>query len=109
MYIKTIFSVIKSIIYTGVPGTATPTIGPVKSDLPVYQEVWFIALIAILALIILFIGLACCLRRTNHKVPYIRERMPLQSKQTKMGVPLSYVVDPYTGSVMSTVSILIPI
>ena len=84
--------------------TVAPSVGPVSSDLPVYQEVWFIALIAIVALIILFLGLACCLRRTRHKVPYIRERMPLQAKQKKMGAPLSYVIDPYTGNVMSTVS-----
>ena len=87
----------------GVTG-GTPTVGPSSSDLPVYQEVWFIALIAILALIILFIGLACCLRRTRHKVPYIRERMPLVAKQKKMGAPLSYCIDPYTGNVVSTVS-----
>ena len=37
-------------------------------DEPVYKEVWFIALIAILALAILFIALACCLRATRHKV-----------------------------------------
>lgn len=86
----------------GVTG-GTPTVGPSSSDLPVYQEVWFIALIAILALIILFIGLACCLRRTRHKVPYIRERMPLVAKQKKMGAPLSYCIDPYTGNVVSTV------
>ena len=91
-------------IFFWIGGTVAPSVGPVSSDLPVYQEVWFIALIAILALIILFIGLACCLRRTGHKVPYIRERMPLQAKQKKMGAPLSYVIDPYTGSVMSTVS-----
>ena len=37
------------------------------------------------------------------KVPYIRERMPLVAKQKKMGAPLSYCIDPYTGNVVSTV------
>ncbi len=88
----------------GVSGTTTSPVSAADSDVPVYQEVWFIALIAILALIILFILLACCLRRTAHKVPYIRERMPLYAKHKKLAQPLSYVVDPYTGSVISTVS-----
>ncbi len=58
-------------------------------------------LIAIIALVLLFICLACCLRTTGHKLPYIRERMPLQPRQQKH----PYFIDPYTtGSVISTVS-----
>ena len=52
-------------------------------SLPVYQEVWFIVVVAILALVLLFIGIACCLRCTGHRMPYIRERAPLQPRQRK--------------------------
>lgn len=91
------------LFYVGTLAPINEAVSSSDSDLPVYQEVWFIALIAILALVILFIGLACCIRATGHKVPYIRERMPLQPKQKKMAPPFAYCVDPYNGSIISTV------
>ena len=89
------------------PGTTTD--GPTKRDpavIPVYQEVWFIALIAIIALFMLFLLIACCLRTSGRRVPYIRERMPLQPRQRK-AAPLAYCIDPYDGSIITTVGNLI--
>ena len=71
-----------------------------------YEEVWFIALMAILALIIVFICIALCFGMYWHrKVPYIRERMPLPPRQKKADVPLAYVMDPYDRNIPPPVSV----
>ncbi|ELU01149.1 hypothetical protein CAPTEDRAFT_219707 [Capitella teleta] len=63
---------------------STPTEQAVReASLPVYQEVWFIVVVAILALVLLFICLALCLRCSGRRMPYIRERAPLQPRQRK--------------------------
>lgn len=76
---------------------------PVAALTPVYQEVWFIAIMAILALIILFIVLAVCVRASGASLPYIRERMPLQPRQQKAAPPMAYCI-PYDASIVTTVS-----
>lgn len=42
-----------------------------------YDELWFIALMAVLGLILLAIFLSLILQRKIHKEPFIRERPPL--------------------------------
>ena len=79
---------------TPAPGTILPE---AATSMPVYQEVWFIVVVAILALLFLFIGIALCLRCTGHRMPYIRERNPLPQRQKQ---PLGY----YDGSIITTVS-----
>ena len=71
-----------------------------STALPVYQEVWFIVVVAILALVILFTCIALCLRCTGHRMPYIRERLPLQPRQQKAMEGMGY----YDGSIITTVS-----
>lgn len=70
------------------------------SSLPVYQEVWFIVVVAIVALVILFVGLALCIRCTGHRMPYIRERAPLQPRQRKAMEGLGY----FDGNFVTSVS-----
>lgn len=54
-------------LIAAVPGS-TLAPGALASEQPFYQQVWFIAVVAIACLIILFVGLACCLRSTRQKV-----------------------------------------
>ncbi|XP_004700202.1 usherin [Echinops telfairi] len=49
-----------------------------------YSELWFIVLMAMLALILLAIFLSLILQRKIHKEPYIRERPPLVPLQKRM-------------------------
>ncbi|KAG8518191.1 Usherin, partial [Galemys pyrenaicus] len=49
-----------------------------------YNELWFIVLMAMLALILLAIFLSLILQRKIHKEPYIRERPPLVPIQKRM-------------------------
>ena len=78
---------------------------PVAPLTPVYQEVWFIAIMAIMALILLFIVLAVCVRVSGATLPYIRERMPLQARQQNAALPLAYC-GPRDASIVTTVSII---
>jgi hypothetical protein len=91
------------LILTVPPTTALPVS---VATVPVYKEIWFIALMAILALIIIFIIIALCFGTCwRRKVPYIRERMPLQPRQKKANVPLAYVMEPYDSNLITTVGI----
>ncbi|KAK2176706.1 hypothetical protein NP493_644g02027 [Ridgeia piscesae] len=56
---------------------------------------------AILALIILFIVLAVCVRASGATLPYIRERLPLQPRQQKTAPPKAYCI-PYDASIITT-------
>lgn len=54
-----------------------------------YSELWFIVLMAVLALILLAIFLSLILQRKIHREPYIRERpplVPLQKRLTPLNV-----------------------
>ena len=86
-----------------VAASTVTTDPPAALTSPVYQEVWFIAVMAVMALAMLFfIMLAVCLcAGGTSKLPYIRERMPLQ--QQKAPLPMVYS-SPYDTSVVSTVS-----
>jgi usherin len=86
-----------------IAGTPAPTTDAVvrEAGLPVYQEVWFIVVVAILALVLLFVGIALCLRCTGHRMPYIRERAPLQPRQRKAAEGMPY----FDGNYISTVSV----
>ena len=67
-------------------------------------QVWFIVVIALLVVIILFIILALILMRMGRRMANIRSRMPLQPRQKKAPVPMAYCIDPYDGSIITTVS-----
>ncbi|KAK7504941.1 hypothetical protein BaRGS_00003969 [Batillaria attramentaria] len=80
---------------TGGPATTEASTG----EKPFYEEVWFIVVIIIVGLLILFVIAALCLRRSSPKEPYIRERMPLQSRDQKLPRDL-FVIDAADGSVI---------
>lgn len=69
---------------------------------PVYREVWFIILMCVIALLLLFIILAFCIKRMTRPRPYVRERLPLEARQKKADYDFSH--DPYNGSVVPDVS-----
>ncbi|KAH9519521.1 Usherin [Bulinus truncatus] len=94
-----------------VDNIGTTTTAPVQagvSSTPVYEEIWFIVLMCILALLILFIVLALCIRRTGSKKPYIRERMPLYQHQGNNLPRGLYVIDATDGSVIDVCSFSYP-
>lgn len=77
-----------------------PVTAAISSSTLVYQEVWFIVLMCILALVILFVLLALCMRCTGSREPYIRERMPL-TRHDQRNLPRGlYVIDATDGSVI---------
>ena len=89
--------------YCAPSGDGSTTAEPLTAMRPVYQEVWFIALMCVLAIALLFICIALCLRTTGRRIPYIRERIPLQrDDMVKAPVPLAYCI-PYGGSAISAV------
>lgn len=56
------------------PGTQAPQTASDKW----YRSVWFIAVMALIAIIILFVFLACCLYRSSgSRTVYVRDREPL--------------------------------
>ena len=56
------------------PGTQAPQTASEKW----YRSVWFIAVMALIAIIILFVFLACCLYRSSgSRTVYVRDREPL--------------------------------
>lgn len=48
-----------------------------------YGELWFVALVALLALLFLAIALSLLLQRKLHREPHIRERPPLEPPQKR--------------------------
>ena len=101
--IKTYYTLYMSRCVFVVAASTAITDVPVAALTPVYQEVWFIAIMAILALILLFIVLAVCVRASGASLPYIRERLPLQPRQQKTAPPKAYCI-PYDASIITTVS-----
>ena len=70
-----------------------------------FEEVWFIALMVVLGVLLLLVLLACCIRNCGKSNPYIRERLPLQGQQHKQ--PLSYITDSNDRSFFAMVTILL--
>ena len=69
-----------------------------------YQEVWFIVLMVLLGVLLLLIICGCCVRHCGHRNPYIRERLPLQSRlKKKSQPPLTFCVDANDGSLFAMV------
>ena len=75
----------KYILYTintsqlfSVEGIPAGTRAPQTSSEEWYRSVWFIAVMALIAIIILFVLLACCLYRSSGgRTVYVRDREPL--------------------------------
>ena len=47
------------------------------ASIPFYQEIWFIILVCLIAVLLLIFFLATLLKSSGTKAPYIRDRMPL--------------------------------
>ncbi|CAG5115549.1 unnamed protein product, partial [Candidula unifasciata] len=81
--------------------TPKPPAPASASATPFYQEIWFIALMCVLALIILFLILVICIWRCGSRRPYMRERMPLhQPSRDRLTRRDLYVVDSRDGSII---------
>uniref|UniRef100_A0A2C9JJ39 Usherin n=1 Tax=Biomphalaria glabrata TaxID=6526 RepID=A0A2C9JJ39_BIOGL len=93
---------------SAVDNIGTTTLAPVaaekSSSTPVYQEIWFIVLMCILALLVLFIVLALCIRCNGSNKPYIRERMPLHHNNDRTLPRGLYVIDAADGSIIDGLS-----
>ncbi|XP_064622303.1 usherin-like [Lineus longissimus] len=76
-----------------------PTAAPQVTQF--YQEVWFIALVLVVSLLLLFLGIVLCLRYSGRNTPYIRERAPLQHRHKRMPFGMNYCIDPYDGSIIA--------
>lgn len=64
-------------VYMSFPiGTAAPIF---VEEQPFYQKIWFIVIIACVALIVIVIGLVFCFVKGRSASPYIRERPPLKT------------------------------
>ncbi len=86
---------------TTTPRPRTTSAAPVAvtTETPVYENVWFIVLMVVLALIVIFaiIGLILCC--TRNRTPYIRQRMPLQTKDKKSTMQMA-TMEPYDGTLL---------
>ncbi|XP_074661048.1 usherin-like [Tubulanus polymorphus] len=83
------------------PGNIGSTVAPqppLARSMPFYQEVWFIAFVLIVALVLLFIGIVFCIKYTGRSTPFIRERAPLQPRQAMSNVKPGYMREQYEDS-----------
>jgi usherin len=90
-------------LLAGTTETPLPTATPQVTQF--YQEVWFIALVLVVSLVLLFLGIVLCMRYSGRNIPYIRERAPLQPRHKRMPFGMNYCIDPYNGSIIAAVSI----
>ena len=113
-----LFQIVFVFWFVFLSGTPAPPVAEEQSsDLEFYEEVWFIVLMCLIALLILVIAIAICMRRSGPSTPYVRERMPLtkggnqQQLQTPRGRAASlygerngprdvYVIDSADGRVI---------
>jgi hypothetical protein len=68
-----------------------------------YEEVWFMALMIVIGLILLLLTVIICLRCIQSSRPYIRERSPLRKRRQRAMEGYSDE-DTSSGSVFGTVS-----
>ncbi|GFO50464.1 usherin, partial [Plakobranchus ocellatus] len=71
--------------------TSPPVSEEQSSDLEFYEEVWFIVLMCLIALLVLIIAIAFCVRRGGPSTPYVRERMPLAKEGNMQQTPTDRV------------------
>ncbi|KAH3846702.1 hypothetical protein DPMN_089004 [Dreissena polymorpha] len=64
-----------------------------------FKEIWFIALVSVLGVLLLLALLACCIRHCGRPHPYIRERLPLHNQQQKH--PFTFMVDANDGNLVA--------
>ncbi|XP_052767673.1 usherin-like isoform X2 [Mya arenaria] len=87
---------------SGNVGTTPALVGTtemVTQEEQFFEEVWFIALMAVLGVLFLLVLLGCCIRHCGSSNTYIRERLPLQMRQQKQ--PFTFMIDPNTGSLVA--------
>ena len=88
--------------FSGTPPPSSTPATNLDGEQQFYEEIWFIALMAVLGVLLLLALLACCIRYCGSAHPYIREQLPLQSRQHKQ--PFTFALDPNTGSLVAMVS-----
>ena len=72
------YCTINTSLLFSVEGVPIGTQAPRTASEEWYRSVWFIAVMALIAIIILFVFLACCLYRSSgSRTVYVRDREPL--------------------------------
>ena len=88
--------------FTG--STASPVTNAIIQGKDFYQEIWFIILLILIAILLMFLIVAFCLKQIGSRRPYIRERSPLNPSQRKLSQPYTFSSSDDSG-IFETVSI----
>ncbi|XP_048258912.1 usherin-like [Haliotis rufescens] len=87
-------------------GTTAPPVptktDKVVTDLPFYQEIWFIIIMVFLGLFLIFLVVFICVKSFGGRKAYVRERAPLHSRVQKPLTTRPYYIDASNGSVIES-------